>query len=613
MGRPDEESGGVEDMPRTTENFVLSLETLYFAPDPKSPTYAGNDAHLWPVFFKIDGATAQVDNSGKLTGTATVSGTAGVGPVCRLQPGDSVAIPAEIGQWSDQVMPIPLPPILSSLGPDMGGIFGVALVALDPGGLETDAVLAGHAAFNDVMQSALNDLITNHPRLQPDVGPDETKILVDAVEGAILQAIQGAMDLLDELHYLLDRPVHADTFAYFSQDEMPVADFDQKDFSPAAAHGPKPFGWRVKTPTVPGISGFVGLNGAISRSRRAIGQGVLRHLDPSVRAVAGFTSSDGFQHAIAATDDGALTEMYWQGSGQVGSGFPTRFNSQIVGLAGYSSADGYQQVIVATDDGTVTEVYWQGPNPPSQGALSHFDSSILAIAGYSSGDGYQHVIVATDDGNLTEVYWLTGAVGRGTLTHLASPVVDLAGDEAGGVHHVIAATTDGTLTELTWNGVAPTVRTLAQVEAQPWNHVLGVGAYEAAQEQHVIVAMSNGTLREFHTPSGDSQAPPQPLHTDLATIPFITPIIDAYTDASGYQHAIVATAYGDVHELWWTLLAGRGWPRRCRRARPAGRRGTGWPARPSGGTGSAPRNHPTADAAPATSKERAWAAGTPGR
>ena len=45
------------------------------------------------------------------------------------------------------------------------------------------------------------------------------------------------MDLLDELHDLLDRPVHADTFAYFSQDEMPVADFDQKDFSLAAPTG----------------------------------------------------------------------------------------------------------------------------------------------------------------------------------------------------------------------------------------------------------------------------------------------------------------------------------------------------------------------------------------
>src|SRR5882757_7113545 len=155
------------DMPRTTENFVMSLETLYFT---QALVHGGNpssDVHVWPVFFKIDGTTAQVsdapENLGKLLGTATISGTTGVGPVCRLQPGNSVAIPAEIGQWSDQVVPMPLGPNLQSLGagPDVGGIFGVALVIVQPGGLESDALLAGHAAFNDGMQSALNDLITN--------------------------------------------------------------------------------------------------------------------------------------------------------------------------------------------------------------------------------------------------------------------------------------------------------------------------------------------------------------------------------------------------------------------------------------------------------------------
>ena len=201
-----------------------------------------------------------------------------------------------------------------------------------------------------------------------------------------------------------------------------------------------------------------------------------------------------------------------------------------------------------TDDGTVTEVYWQGPNPPQQGTLSHFESRILAITGYSSGDGYQHVIVATDDGDLTEVYWQTGAPARGTLIHLETPVVDLAGYEADGVHHIIAAGDDGTLTEITWDGTAPTAGTLAPVEAQPWNHVLGVGAYQSAQEQHLIVAMSNGALREFHTPPGGGQA----LHTDLAIVPGIMPIIDAYTDASGDQHTIFATSDGAVHELWWS-------------------------------------------------------------
>ena len=121
------------------------------------------------MFFKIDGATAQVDNSGEADRHCDGQRHRGRWPGVPFAAWGLVAIPAEIGQWSDQVMPIPLPPILSSLGPDMGGIFGVALVALDPGGLETDAVLAGHAAFNDVMQSALNDLI-KPPRPEPASG-----------------------------------------------------------------------------------------------------------------------------------------------------------------------------------------------------------------------------------------------------------------------------------------------------------------------------------------------------------------------------------------------------------------------------------------------------------
>ena len=411
-------------MARTTENFVMSLEALYWDYSPvhhppgEGPVPGANvvsDVHVWPVFFKIDGATAQVpDSQGKLIGTATVSSTTGVGPVCRLSSGDWAAIPADIGHWSDQVVPIPLSPDLN-LGPDVGGYFGVALLVIDPGGLESDALLAGHAALNNGLQNGLNDLITKLPPFPRNIDPTD---LVKTLQDGIDHAIRGAMDFPDEVHVFFDPALSGSTFAYYNQDELPAAEFDQKDFDPTADDGPAPGEW--------GGGGRIGLKGAISRSRRSVGQGVLRQLTPQVRAVAGFTSPDGYQHAIAATYDGALTEMYWQGPGQVGSGFLTRFSSQIVGLAGYTSADGYQQVIVATDDGTITEVYWQGPNPPSQGALSHFDSRILAIAGYSAGDGCQHVIVAANDGDLTELWWLTGEVGRGTLAHLNSPVVNLA-------------------------------------------------------------------------------------------------------------------------------------------------------------------------------------------
>ena len=44
---------------------------------------------------------------------------------------------------------MPLGPNLQSLGfgPDVGGIFGVALVIVQPGGLESDALLASYRAL----------------------------------------------------------------------------------------------------------------------------------------------------------------------------------------------------------------------------------------------------------------------------------------------------------------------------------------------------------------------------------------------------------------------------------------------------------------------------------
>src|SRR5689334_17911164 len=117
-----------------TENFVMSLETLDYASSVAPGTVQpGSGVHLWPAFFKIDGATVRVsdaqDSLGKVIGTATVVGTTGVGASSAIVAGSSIAIPPEAGQWSDQVVPIPLPG-----GSEFPGFFGVALVVLDPGG-----------------------------------------------------------------------------------------------------------------------------------------------------------------------------------------------------------------------------------------------------------------------------------------------------------------------------------------------------------------------------------------------------------------------------------------------------------------------------------------------
>jgi len=86
-------------MPRPTVNAVMDLETLYWIPDPLRDQNLESDVDVWPVFFKIDGTTASVsdapENKGKLLGTATTSGTTGVGAVGRLKVGRAGAVPPQ--------------------------------------------------------------------------------------------------------------------------------------------------------------------------------------------------------------------------------------------------------------------------------------------------------------------------------------------------------------------------------------------------------------------------------------------------------------------------------------------------------------------------------------
>ena len=547
-------------MPRTTETFVLSLDTLTWHVDPlpddtsrlRHGDVLGFTFHLWSVFFRLDGATVSVDATGKLMGTATVVGQPDLGSELTLAPDGSLTVPAEVGQWTDQIVPIPV--AVEGLDPDVGGIFGFALLVLQPGGLDRDALEAGHAALADGLQHGLDDLITNFPAGTTSIPPSLVDDLVKAVRKAINDAIEGTISFWEKVIDLsTDQPQYGSTFAYFSQDDLPAADFDQLDFDPNAPDGPGLIDWPAIVIQQPNTTanGSILLSGAISRSRRTVGQGVIAHLSSSVRAVAGHASPDGFQHAFAATEDGAVTEWYWQGGAPATANTLARFEHGIVGLASYPTADGYQHVIVATTDGAVTELYWQGAGAVDQGSLSRFSSPIAAVAGWSDGNGFQHVLVATADGDLTELWWQAGEVGRGTLAHLDGPFVDAAGYWANGVHHALVAAQDGSIVELTWTGgEAPATQVVTQLPGA-WTPVVGLAAYDAAWESHVIVGLSDGRVRELRP----SAAADHVLHTDLTTVPDLRPIIDAYTDPSGYQHVIAADTDNNLHEVWWSPAA----------------------------------------------------------
>src|SRR5207253_5152994 len=88
----------------------------------------------------------------------------------------------------------------------------------------------------------------------------------------------------------------------------------------------------------------------------------------------------------------------------------TNFSSDLNSIAGYyASNEGTQHAIVATVDGALTEVYWRSGQGVHQDTLATFPAGIIDVGAYFNPDeGTQHAIVAAVDGTLTEVYWRPG-------------------------------------------------------------------------------------------------------------------------------------------------------------------------------------------------------------
>jgi hypothetical protein len=81
----------------------------------------------------------------------------------------------------------------------------------------------------------------------------------------------------------------------------------------------------------------------------------------------------------------------------------------VVGVSGYFGPDeGVHHVIAATNDGNVHELYWQGGGQPGHGVLTTL-SGVFGVSGYfGPNDGFHHVIAATNDGNIHEIYHKPG-------------------------------------------------------------------------------------------------------------------------------------------------------------------------------------------------------------
>jgi hypothetical protein len=179
------------------------------------------EPYLWTVFFKIDGDTTHVDSSLTLQGTATVVTTPGnhgnLG-VHDVDAGDDIPIPPALGELSTVLTPIPVD---SMPGTTVPGVIGCIVVLLEEDETPSSAVQAGHAALNQAVQTALDELISTLSVLHPSPTDNEIKALTDKVGKKVEDAISDNVSVWDWLTALgnEDDKIGTKVF-YYSQNDI---------------------------------------------------------------------------------------------------------------------------------------------------------------------------------------------------------------------------------------------------------------------------------------------------------------------------------------------------------------------------------------------------------
>ncbi len=249
----------------------------------------------------------------------------------------------------------------------------------------------------------------------------------------------------------------------------------------------------------------------------AQGQTVLTNFDPlasSVVGVAGFFSTDdNYRHACVGIDDGNVWEVFYNPQQGLGRTVLANFNptvSHITGVGGFfSNDDNFRHCIVATDDGNVTEIFFNPQQGQGQTVLTNFDpavSRIVSIAGFfTSDDNFRHVIVGTDDGNVWEVFYNPQqGLGRTVLSNFdpaVSHIVGIGGffSNDDNFRHAIVATDDGNVTEIFFNPQQGQGQTMLTNFDPAVSRIIGIAGFFSNDDnfRHVIVGTDDGKVHEI--------------------------------------------------------------------------------------------------------------------
>jgi hypothetical protein len=266
-----------------------------------------------------------------------------------------------------------------------------------------------------------------------------------------------------------------------------------------------------------------------------------------------YTPSDGYRHAIVATSDGEVHEIFFNPKTGRGNATLACFCGLRFLTAFYTADDQMQHPVVATATGDIFEVYYKPGSFHISGLIANF-ANIIGISGFYAGDDHNRIcIVGTADGAVHEVFW-SAAIGAHvtqpalatfpSLRHLSAFYTD--NDKN---RHVIVATADGNITEVWYS---PTVGIhITQPPLGKFPNVVSIAAFYTADDQisHVVVAQADGSLTElfYNSSIGVHQTRPA-----LTVLPNTIAISAFYSPDDKTSHVIAVDTRGNVTEVFYS-------------------------------------------------------------
>ncbi|MBA4056815.1 MAG: hypothetical protein C0490_19025, partial [Marivirga sp.] len=161
------------------------------------------EPYMWTVFFKIDGTTCRLNNLLMLEGTATIFTTPGshgnLGDT-DVDAGDTVQIPAAIGEMDMILTPIPVPDFVKQQGvDDVTPVAGCIVILMEEDNVTDDGANAGHQSLNTAIQNALDGIIPTLGFLNQEISDEDIENLSEQVQSQVEDAIKNQQNFFENI------------------------------------------------------------------------------------------------------------------------------------------------------------------------------------------------------------------------------------------------------------------------------------------------------------------------------------------------------------------------------------------------------------------------------